>query len=122
MFSAILAKGADSGDWLLRPAFGMDDRAGVATLESGGRTDRVFVIGKPEAELALYESGALLDDDEDAILIHARPIHERLVRSPNRAPGRTGAVGPRRVGAGTLVAEKGEPSELMELFKQEAGL
>ena len=64
----------------------------------------------------------MLDDDEDAILIHARPIHERLVRSPSRAPGRTGAVAPRRVSMSALVADVNEPSELMERFKQEAGL
>lgn len=119
---ATLANGADVGDWVLRAARGIDDRAGVATLESGGRCDRIFVVGKPEAELALYESETVLDDDEDVVLIHARPIHDRLARSPSRPPGRTGTVGPRQVGMATLVAEASVPTELVERFKQEAGL
>lgn len=122
VIGATLAKGVNAGDWILKPSADMGDRAGVAALESNGRCDRVFIIGRPEAELALYESEAVLDDDEDAILIHARPIHERLVRSPSRAPGRTGAVAPRRVSMSALVADVNEPSELMERFKQEAGL
>nr|WP_246408747.1 SIR2 family protein [Parvularcula dongshanensis] len=123
VIAATLAKGVHVGDWTLRPTLNTDDRAGVAELTSGGRTNRVFMVGKPDAELALHDSEAVLEDDEDAILIHARSIHERMQRSPTRAPGRTGGpVGPRRVSMASLIAEVAEPSALMERFKQEAGL
>ena len=98
MIAATLAKGAAAGYWSMKPPASGDDRAATATITMDARTDRIFVLGKPEAELALYASEAVLEEDEDVVLIHARPMHDRMQRSPSRPPGRTGAVGPRRVG------------------------
>ena len=122
VIAATLAKGAEAGDWSLTAIVSGDDRAGTAALTKGARTDRIFVLGRPEAEIALYASDAVLDEDEDAVLIHARSMHESMPRSPIRAPGRTGAVGPRRVNMADLIAEGGTPVELMERFKLEVGL
>lgn len=122
LVAATLANGVDAGDWSLDPPLTDDDRAGTALLTKGARTDRIFILGKPEAELALYASEAVLEEDEDAVLIHARPMHEKMQRSPSRAPGRTGAVGPRRLSMASLIAEAGTPADLMDGFKQEASL
>ncbi len=122
VIAATLARGADVGDWTLTAPASSDDRSGVAALTKGPRTDRIFVLGKPEAEVALYASEAVLEEDEDAVLIHARPMHERMQRSPSRAPGRNGVVGPRRVSMADLIAEAGTPAELMDRFKLAAGL
>lgn len=119
---AVLGKGAEAGDWSLEPPASSDDRGGTATLAKDDRSDRVFVLGKPEAEVALFASAAVLEEDEDAILVHARPIGERMQRSPNRAPGRTGAIGPRSVSLASLIVEVRTPEELMDRFKLEAGL
>lgn len=122
VIAATLAEGADVGDWTLTAPASGGDRSGAAALTKGTRTDRIFVLGKPEAEVALYASEAVLEEDEDAVLIHARPMHERMQRSPSRAPGRTGAIGPRRVSIAGLIADAGTPAELMDRFKLEAGL
>ena len=120
--TAAIAHGAASGDWSLCSNDPSCDRSGITQIVKGGRTDRVFVLSNADAEIALFDSGAVDDDDEDAILIHARPVNDRLARSPNRAPGRTGAVGLRRLSMSSLLATADTPGELMEGFKLEAGL
>lgn len=122
IIAATLAKGVVAGYWAMGPPVSGDDRAATATITNGARTDRIFVLGKPEAELALYESEAVLEEDDDAVLVHARPMHSRMQRSPSRPPGRTGAVGPRRVGMVSLIAEATSPTELMDRFRLESGL
>lgn len=122
IIAATLAKGAEAGYWSIEPPVSGDDRAATARIKKGALTNRIFVLGKPEAEQALYASGAVLEEDEDAVLVHARPMYARMQRSPRRAPGRTGAVGPRRVGMTGLIAEAATPAELMDWFKLEAGL
>tara|TARA_R110000782_G_scaffold87134_10_gene168767 strand:- start:3168 stop:4847 length:1680 start_codon:yes stop_codon:yes gene_type:complete len=120
--TATIAHGATSGDWSLCSTNPNDDRSGVTQIVKDGRKDRVFVLSNADAEVALFDSGAVDDDDQDAILIHARPVHERLARSPSRAPGRTGAVGPRRLSMSSLLSMADTPDELMEGFRLEAGL
>lgn len=122
IIAATFAKGVEAGFWSLDPPGTVDDRAGTATLTSGTQVDRIFILAKPEAEIALYASEAVLEEDEDVVLCHARPIQERMQRSSSRAPGRTGDVGPRQVGMVDLIAEATTPAELMVRFKLEAGL
>ena len=120
---AALAQGAEAGDWLLRSPQAPDATNGTVEVTKGTRTDRVFVLGRPEAELALFDSEAVLEEDDDVILIHARPIHEKLPRSPSRAPGRTArSPGPRRLSMASLIAIGGTTGELMDRFKLEASL
>lgn len=120
---AALAQGAGAGDWSLNLPQEPDITNGTVEVTKGIRTDRVFVLGRPEAELALFESEAIHEEDEDVILIHARQIHERLPRSPCRAPGRTArSTGPRRLSMASLIELGGTPGELMDRFKLEANL
>nr|WP_320141205.1 SIR2 family protein [uncultured Cohaesibacter sp.] len=123
MIVAALAQGAEAGDWSLKLPQAPDTKNGSVEVTKGTRTDRVFLLGRPEAELALFDSEAILDEDEDVILIHAHHIHERLPRSPSRAPGRTArSPGPRRLSMASLLTVDGTPGELMERFKLEANL
>lgn len=120
---AALAQVAEAGDWSVKSPQAPDTKNGTVEVTKGTRTDRVFVLGRPEAELALFDSEAVREEDEDVILIHARPIHERLPRSPSRAPGRTArSPGPRRLSMASLIATDGTPDELMDQFKLEANL
>lgn len=122
IIAATLAKGVEAGAWSLGPPETSDNGAGTATLSAGARTERIFVLAKPEAEIALYASEAVLEEDDDVVLIHARPTQERLQRSSSRAPGRTGDVGPRKVIMANLISETATPAELMNRFRLELGL
>lgn len=120
---ATLAQGVDSGDWSLKLPQLPDTTFCTAEITKGTRTDRVFVLGRPQAEVALFDSEAVLEEDDDVILIHAGPIRERLPRSPSRAPGRTArSLGPRRLSMASLIETGGSPGELMDRFKLEASL
>lgn len=123
LIAAVLAQGVEVGDWSLQSPQAPDTKHGTLKITKGTRTDRVFVLGRPEAELALFDSEAIREEDEDVVLIHARPIHERLPRSPSRAPGRTArSPGPRRLSVASLIATGGTPRELMDQFKLEVNL
>ena len=118
---ATLAKGAEADDWSLRAVEPDDDRRGTVQLVKDKRIDRIFIVGNLDAELALYESKAVSDDDDDAVLIHASRLPERLPRSPRQPPGRTGIVGPRRFSMRHLISGA-TPTELMERFRLEANI
>jgi len=119
---AALAKGDDSGDWELNAADTPDPNRGTAQITQGSRTDRVFIIAGQQAENALYDSGAIVDTDNDVLLIHSPPLQHGLPRSPTRAPGRTGLSGPRRVSTKALLDTCNNSIDFMREFRLEAGL
>lgn len=120
--AAIIGHGAGAGDWTLVAADPSDDKSGIVAIKKGERSDRIFVLASPQAEVELFQSGRVDDGDDDAVLIHAQPLYERMQRTPKSAPGRTGEVVPRRVSVRHLVSTAAAPDELMEAFKLEAGL
>lgn len=119
---ATLAKGTASDDWSILCSDPTDDRSGTLRIVKGARTDRVFVLSNAEAELSLFDSGAVEEEDQDVILIHSQPVRERFARSPSRAPGRTGVLGPRRLSISSLLAATVTPDQWMDGFRLESGL
>lgn len=117
----LLGQGCATGDWALTTADADDEKSGAAVLVTAAGPAQVFVLKDAYAEEELYESGRL-EETDSAILIYARPLYGRLARSPRKAPGRTGAVQPRRTSINSLLAESGTPEQLMDRFKWEVGL
>lgn len=118
---SLLGQGAAAGDWELRNADVDDDKAGAVVLETATGQTQVFLLKDAYAEQELFGTGRI-ESKDDAILIHARELYDRMPRSPRKPPGRTGAIGPRRASIKALLPGKTDPEALMEQFKLELGL
>jgi len=117
--AAIIGAGSTAGLWQVgaTPDDGLG--TGMFTLSQGDRSTPLFVVTNANAEHQLFESGHI-QETEDAIVVHAQPIHDKMQRSPTRSFGRAAAKRIRRTSIRTLLDEVTSGEELTERFRMEA--
>ncbi len=120
---ALLGDGHASGAWsttVRTPPLATD---GVLTVQSTGRTSRVFFAANGTAYVGLFQSGTIDARSSDAVVFHS-DMHttKRRSRSPRGAPGRTGTSGPREVIVPDVVGRSASLADLRTRFRQEAAL
>lgn len=117
--AAIIGAGIKLGDWQVGAPDQNDTTSGIAVLKTPVGESRLFIVASAHVEHELLASGRVREGD-NAIIIHAKPIYDRMQRSPKRRFGRTGAARVRRTSIKTLITETEGPEALMERFKLEA--
>lgn len=117
--AAIIGAGAEIGLWEIdsEPQNGVGP--GMISLGMGDRSTPLYVVTDSSAEHHLYSAGHLRDTD-DAIVVHAKPLHDRLQRSPRRLFARASASRIRRASIRTLLENVTNGEGLIERFRLEA--
>jgi len=119
--AAAIGNGIEQGLWTLEAPGNVIDRAGIAVVKSGKRETRLFVAASTHAASMLFATGRV-ELEDDAVLIHSKPIHYTQQRAPLKAPGRTGRLQIREVCVETLLEKNATPAAFLEQFKQETAL
>lgn len=118
----LLGLGEARADWTVGRADPSTPANGSLTVTpAGGTAQRVFFVANQEADLALHMSGAVGDNDPDAVIIFSTSPGRRARRSPRRS-WRTADAATRRVGIRTLLGEALDVAELSRRFREEAVL
>lgn len=117
--AAIVSAGSADGLWeiAITPEDGIG--TGMISLVQGDRSTPLYVVTDAIAENHLFASGHL-KESKDAIVVHAKPIHDRLQRSPSRSFARTSADRIRRTSIRTLLGDVANGEGLIERFSLEA--
>ena len=84
----ILGRGVSDSIWKIGLPESLETEGGMATISSGGRSRKLFVVRNYEAEYHLESSGRL-DREEASILLSASPRAPRMERSSGGRYGRT---------------------------------
>ncbi|WP_171186084.1 SIR2 family protein [Ruegeria sp. HKCCC2117] len=117
--AAIVGAGSSGGLWeiAITPEDGIG--TGMISLVLGDRSTPLYVVTDAIAENHLFASGHL-KESKDAIVVHAKPIHDRMQRSPSRSFSRTSADRIRRTSIRTLLGDVANGEGLIERFCLEA--
>lgn len=119
--AGLIGSGIENALWGLSAADLTDDTSGFATITTAASAAKVFFVANETAAQKLRLNG-LVDDQDDAILIHSQEIIDVQQRSPRRAPGRTGSTRIREVSMKELLEAAQTPEELMQHFREEVAL
>jgi len=117
--AAILSSGSANGLWEIATTPGDGIGTGMIALVKGDRRTPLYVVTDASAEHHLFASGHL-QESRDAIVVHAKPIHDRLQRSPSRSFAGTSADRIRRTSIRTLLDDVTNGEGLTERFTLEA--
>jgi len=98
-----------------------DPRSGALRLTSPNASARLFFAANDDTIVNLLDAGAFAEADDDAVIICSGRVSERQQRNPS-ASKRSGAIGPRYVGFGPILANAADLSELRDRFRSEVGL
>ena len=117
--AAIISAGSSAGRWQIGTTTENGVGTGMITLNRGERSTPVYVVTDAAAEHNLFVSGHL-QDAQDAIVVHAKPMYHRMQRSPTRSNGRDPTSRIRRTSVRTMLNEVANGEELTERFELEA--
>ena len=119
--AGILGKGVSDRLWTLKGPNVSDQKAGVAEVLSKTGPTKIFVAANGQAALRLRLNG-LIEDEDNAILIHSLEIVDTMARSPRGALGRTGHPTVREVSITELLVEATSADNLLRRFREEVAL
>lgn len=114
--AAILSAGTLNGHWQIRTTL---DEGGMVTLNQGERSTPLYVVADANAEHYLFAAGHL-QDSQDAIVVHAKPMYDMMQRSPKRSFAGVPTSRIRRTSIRTMLNEVTTGEELTERFRLEA--
>lgn len=117
--AAIISAGSANDLWEIATTPENGVGTGMITLSQGGRNTPLYVVTDLSAEQHLYVSGHL-HDSRDAIVVHAKPIYDRLQRSPTRSFARSSTSRIRRTSIRTMLEDVTDGEGLTERFMLEA--
>jgi hypothetical protein len=98
-----------------------DTRSGALRLTSPSASARVFFAANDENITGLMECGAFDEDDEDVVLICSRSVSDRQQRNPS-VNLRSGKIGPRYLGFGTMLAQATSLDDLRTMLREEVAI
>ncbi len=117
--AAIISDGSANDFWEIATTPENGVGTGMITLRQGDRSTPLYVVADSIAEHHLYESGHL-QDTRDAIVVHAKPVYDRLQRSPTRSFARASTSRIRRTSIRTMLEDVTNGEGLTERFRLEA--
>lgn len=117
--AAILSAGTLGGHWQISTTLEEEAGTGMVTLNQGERSTPLYVVMDASAEHYLFASGHL-QDSQDAIVVHAKPMYDTMQRSPTRSFAGVSTSRIRRTSIRTMLNEVTSGDELTERFRLEA--
>jgi hypothetical protein len=110
-----------AGVWTVSIDDPHDPRSGAVRISSGIASARLFFASNDDNITNLIECGAIDVDDDDAVLICSKRISDRQQRTPSPTL-RTGALGPRYIAYGPMLAESSDLTVLREELRAEVAI
>ena len=116
--ASLLGRGVAEGLWCLSAGDVNQLSNGVCTVEGSSGVSRVFIVRDSGVLSRLEGSGHVVMSDPDVLVIHAKKIPERQVRSPKCRYGRTGIQPAREVAIESIVDASADPDSLLMSFRE----
>lgn len=119
--AGLLGMGLEVGAWTVSSDDPGLPKAAAAIVTSGTGSARVYFSATTESAIQLWASG-IVEDGDDAIVIHSSTLPPSSTRSPRGSLGRSGTTGVRDVCVGNLLASNRDADMLLRRFREEAAL
>lgn len=117
--AAIIGAGSANDFWKIATTPENGVGMGMIALRQGDRSTPLYIVADSSAEHYLYASGHL-QDTQDAIVVHAKPVYDRLQRSPTRSFARASTNRIRRTSIRTILDDAISGEGLTDRFRLEA--
>ncbi|RYB01883.1 hypothetical protein D3272_23560 [Lichenibacterium ramalinae] len=119
--AGLLGMGLEAGDWSITSDDPVLPKAAAAVLKSGTGSARIYFSATAESAIQLRALG-IVEDKDDAIIVHSSALPPTSVRSPSGSFGRRGKTWVREVSIGALLASNRDADMLMVRFREETAL
>jgi hypothetical protein len=119
--SGLIGMGLERGLWIARKSDPADPASGALVLVGRSGPAKIYFVANPQAAIRLGTNGLVAAND-DAVIVHSHEKAPQMPRSPARAPGRTGLATIREVSMEELFADGLEIEDLLQRFRNKAGL
>ena len=119
--SGLIGLGLERGLWTALKADVSDAASGAFILIGRSGPAKVYFASTSRAAIRLRTNG-LINDDDDAVIVHSHREPPAMPRYPRRAPGRTGLATIREASMDELLASGTEFEDLLERFRSEVAL